>query len=321
MMKKIALLSAAFVLVSAVAARADIVILRDGRSYSGTLRTEPNGKLAFKDNQGIQYSFPVTQIQSLVFSNLADHIALRSGDSYSGQLLGAATIHFRGANGIGYVFPLKDVSSIVFTHDAASAPASASGGNGMNVAPAPQNGTPGFHPASETPSIVISSGTPVSVRTDEAIDSNVDQTGKIYSARIAQDVIDSTGNVAIPAGTPAQLHIANLGSDAAHPDLALDLYSIDLNGREYKVDTSSVTENGNAGYGLNKRTAEYAGGGAGLGALLGAVFGGGRGAGIGTLAGGAAGALTQYFTRGKQVKVPAESTLNFQLQRTLVLHP
>ena len=316
MMKKIALLSAAFVFFSAVAARADIVILRDGRSYSGTFAGAPGGKLAFKDNQGIQYSFPLAQIQSLVFSNLADHIALRGGDSYSGQLLGGATIHFRGANGIGYVFPLKDVASIVFTHDAA-----ASSGNPTRVAPAPRNGTPGFHPATETSAIVISSGTPITVRTGEAIDSNVDQAGKVYSARIEQDVVDSTGNVAIPAGTPAQLHIANLGTDAAHPDLALALYSIDLNGRRYKVDTSSVTESGKAGYGLNKRTAEYAGGGAGLGALLGAVFGGGRGAGIGTLAGGAAGALTQYFTRGKQVKVPAESTLNFQLQRTLVLHP
>jgi hypothetical protein len=31
--------------------------------------------------------------------------------------------------------------------------------------------------------------------------------------------------------------------------------------------------------------------------------------------------LTQIFTRGKQVNVPAESTLTFRLDRTLVLQP
>ena len=32
-----------------------------------------------------------------------------------------------------------------------------------------------------------------------------------------------------------------------------------------------------------------------------------------------AGLLTQIFTRGKQVKVPAETTMRFRLDRTLVL--
>ncbi|MDE3188405.1 MAG: hypothetical protein KGM96_12905 [Acidobacteriota bacterium] len=72
---------------------------------------------------------------------------------------------------------------------------------------------------------------------------------------------------------------------------------------------------------MNRKTAEYAGGGAALGALLGAAFGGGRGAGIGALAGVGGGALTQLLTHGKQVKVPAETILNFQLVQTLVLHP
>lgn len=317
-MKKAVLLSVAFVLASSLAARADFVILRDGKSYSGTYTGAPNGKLVFKDNQGIQYTFPVADIQSLVFSNVADHIALRGGQSYTGHLVDATRISFRGANGIGYVFPLSDVSSLVFTGNAEAAPPA--GAPAMDVAPAPTGNAPGFHPA-EMPSLVIPSGTPISVRTDEAIDSTADSVGKLYPGRIDQDVVDSTGNVGIPAGTSARLRIVNLTPNATHPDLALDLYSINVNGHEYHVDSSSVTANGKAGYGMNRRTAEYAGGGAGLGALLGAVFGGGKGAGIGALAGGGAGAVAQYFTRGKQVKVPAESTLNFQVQQTLVLHP
>jgi hypothetical protein len=51
------------------------------------------------------------------------------------------------------------------------------------------------------------------------------------------------------------------------------------------------------------------------------VFGGGKGAGIGALAGAGGGALTQLFTRGKEISVPAETVMTFRLERTLVLHP
>jgi hypothetical protein len=111
------------------------------------------------------------------------------------------------------------------------------------------------------------------------------------------------------------------GGAVRSPDLVLDLYSIDIGGQEYLVDSSSVTESNKSGLGLNRRTAELTGGGAGLGALMGAVFGGGKGAGIGALAGAGGGALTQLFTRGKQISVPAETTLTFRLERTLVMHP
>jgi uncharacterized protein YcfJ len=63
------------------------------------------------------------------------------------------------------------------------------------------------------------------------------------------------------------------------------------------------------------------GGGAAIGGLLGAIFGGGRGAGIGAAAGGGGGFITQLFTRGKQVKVPAETVLHFRLEKPLVLQP
>ncbi|HUY95066.1 MAG TPA: hypothetical protein VMU71_07190 [Terracidiphilus sp.] len=341
-MKRTALLLLGFVLFSAAAARADFVILRDGRSYSGTFRTAPDGKLRFKDASGIEYSFPTSQVQSLVFSNVSDHISLKTGESYTGQLEGATTIRFRGANGIGYVFPMRDVSSVVFTGtDAQSAPTGPATGTAggeagvppVNVPPAagttpppagmsPPPGASGYA-ADGTNSLVVASGTQISVRTDEAINSSHDEVGKLYSARIQLDVVDSTGNVGIPAGTPAKLQVVNLNANDASgkPELALDLYSINLNGTEYRVDSSSVTQKGSAGYGANKRTAEYSGGGAAFGALMGAIFGGGKGAAIGALAGAGLGAAGQYATRGKLVKVPAESVLNFQVQQALVLHP
>lgn len=327
-MKRAALFLLAFGLCS-VAARADFVILRDGRSFSGVYTGATTGKVTFTDDTGIQYTFPVAQVQSVVFSNVADHIALRNGQSYSGHLTGVSSVRFRGSNGIGYVFPLADISSLVITADhaqrlagAAAPPAGTTPGAGF-VASAPGAASLPAGAAAGTPSLVVPSGSQIVVRTDTAIDTASDAIGKLYPAVIQQDVADSVGGVGIPAGTQAQLKVIDLnqGTGSSTPDLALALHSVSLNGVVYRVDTSSVVEKNGAGYGMNKRTAEYAGGGAGLGAVLGALFGGGQGAGIGALAGGGMGAVTQFLTRGKRVQVPAESTLTFQLERTMILHP
>ena len=97
-----------------IAARADIVVLHDGTSYSG--HYAPAGKtLSFTDNQGIHYDLPVGDVQSLVFSNAADHLTLRNGRTYSGQLNGNEMISFQGNGGIDYQFPVRDVSSLILT--------------------------------------------------------------------------------------------------------------------------------------------------------------------------------------------------------------
>ena len=54
---------------------------------------------------------------------------------------------------------------------------------------------------------------------------------------------------------------------------------------------------------------------------MGGIFGGGKGAGVGALAGAGGGFITQVFTRGKEVRVPAESLMKFRLEKTLVLEP
>ncbi|HTZ56580.1 MAG TPA: hypothetical protein VMB49_00715 [Acidobacteriaceae bacterium] len=283
----------------ALTARADIVVLHDGTSYSGHFAPAGNGTLSFVDNQGIHYDLPVKDVQSLVFSNADDHLTLRNGRTYSGQLQGMTMIPFEGNGGIDYQFPLRDVSSLILT--GATAPAV----------------------ARHIPTVVIPEGTDIVIRTDDSIQSGQGSSGQLYPATIEQDVYGGSGSVAIPGGTRAKLVVSNVRSGGAvhSPELVLDLYSIDVHGEEYRVDSSSVTESNRSGLGANRRTAEFAGGGAGLGALLGAAFGGGKGAGIGALAGAGGGALTQLFTRGKEIKVPAETAMTFRLERTLVLHP
>jgi hypothetical protein len=83
--------------------------------------------------------------------------------------------------------------------------------------------------------------------------------------------------------------------------------------------TDTVDVNSKTGFGANKRTAEFGGGA--IGALLDGIFGGGKGAGIGAATSAAGGLLTQGLTRGKQVKIPAESSLTFRLEPTLIARP
>jgi hypothetical protein len=284
---------------AALPTHADIIVLHDGTSYSGHYSPSGNGKLAFTDNQGIHYDLPVADVQSLVFSNAADHLTLRNGKTYTGQLDGNGMISFQGSGSIAYQFPLRDVSSLVLT--GSQAPTA----------------------AHSIPTVVVPEGTDIVIRTDDSIRSGQDSSGQLYPATIEQNVYGSSGSIAIPAGTRAKLVVSNVRSGGAvhSPELVLDLYSIDVQGEQYRVDTSAVTESNRSGLGANRRTAEYTGGGAGIGALMGAVFGGGKGAGIGALAGAGGGALTQLFTRGKEISVPAETAMTFRLERTLVMHP
>jgi hypothetical protein len=169
---------------------------------------------------------------------------------------------------------------------------------------------------------VVSSGTEIHVRTDQAINlkAGQNQGEELYPGTVTADVLDQNGNVAIPRGSRAELAAVPL--DNSTNNLTLDLRSVTVNGQRYDIasqGTSAVGSSRSGGLGANKRTGEYVGGGALAGTLIGAIAGGGKGAAIGALAGGAAGAGTQVLTRGHELNVPAETELNFRLNQELSL--
>ena len=169
---------------------------------------------------------------------------------------------------------------------------------------------------------VLPEGTQISIRTNENIDSKTAQVDQTFSAEVAEDVLGSNGQVVIPKRSPATLILRNVkaGGTTGTPELALDLKTIRANGHTYHVSTTDIQKAAqNQGIGKNKRTGEYVGGGAALGTLLGAIAGGGKGAAIGAVAGAAAGGGAQVLTKGKDVKVPAETVLKFQLDQPLHL--
>jgi len=169
-------------------------------------------------------------------------------------------------------------------------------------------------------STTLPAGTEVHVRVDQDINAkngNISP-GSMFPGTVSRDITDASGNVVIPRGAHAQLSVVQASNNAN--DLTLDLRSIEMNGRNYRMDTEGTSAAGSSkrgGLGMNKRTGEYVGGGALAGTLLGALAGGGKGAAIGAVVGGAAGAGTQVLTRGKELNVPAETELNFRLNQSV----
>lgn len=163
----------------------------------------------------------------------------------------------------------------------------------------------------------IPSGTTLQVRNNESISSETASPGQTYSAVVAQDVTDAEGRVAIPRGSNATLVVREAngqGKMQGRSELVLDVGSVSTGGRTYRLETVDLVQQGKEGVGANKRTAVFAGGGTALGGIIGALAGGGKGAAIGALSGAAAGTATQAVTRGKTLRVPAETLLNFRLE-------
>ena len=161
----------------------------------------------------------------------------------------------------------------------------------------------------------VSAGTEIQVRTDQAINvKDAGRVGETYSGSVANEVLDQNGRVAIPKGSRAEMRLVSTGSNSK--DMTLDLDSVTVDGRRYKIQSEALNAGSNQkqGVGANKRTGKFVGGGAVAGTLIGALAGGGKGAAIGALAGGAAGAGAQTLTRGKSLDIPAETVLRFKIE-------
>jgi hypothetical protein len=254
--------------------------LRDGSVIYGQFINGNAQRIVFQDDNGMRRQFNLNQVQGIDFSNVTN--SLNRNNTYSDQRSGVT----------------DNNNSAYRTDDR---------GRGND------NRGRGTY-------AVLPAGEEISVRTDETIDERNAAEGRTFSASIVEDVRDSSGNVIVPRGAPATLVVRRVseGGTLSSGNFVLDLDSVRVNGRRYVVNTEDVKK-GETGIGANKRTAEYVGGGAVLGTLLGAIAGGGKGAAIGAIAGAAAGGGVQVLTKGKEIRVPAETVLKFRLEEPLTL--
>jgi hypothetical protein len=260
--------------------------MRDGTVIYGQFISGTSQNIVFQDDNGVRRRFDLNQIQGIRFDNVA-------------------TTAGRYDNPNGRNDDRRDNY-----YDQRQ-------GNSNNPAPNPNNNT-AYRNGNDW--ATLQPGTSISVRTDEDINSQNATEGRTFTASIVQDIVDGTGNVVIPRGSPATLVVRRIteGGTLSNGSFVLDLDSVRVNGHRYRVDTQDV-QKGDQGIGNNRRTAEYVGGGAVLGTLLGAIAGGGKGAAIGAIAGAAAGGGAQVLTKGHEIRVPAETVLNFRLDAPLHL--
>jgi hypothetical protein len=228
-----------------------------------------------------------------------------------------------GDDGIERRIPLTQIKSVDYGAGQARK-RKASG----EVAPSQETANEAAAPSSAPPAappIVtyeLSPGSEISVMTNEAIDSGTAAEGQTFDAQVTRDVRDANGDVVIPRGSGARVVIKSASKGnrfRGASDLVLDLQSAVINGQPYSIETADIRQKGKSGFGANKRSVEYTGGGAALGAIIGAIAGHGKGAAIRGAAGASAGALTQVLTKGSAIKVPAESVLTFKLDKPLTV--
>ena len=251
-------------------------------------------------------------------------VSLRDGSEYAGTVTGTTPteVTVKGDDNTTRTIAMKDVKSIEYD-DASAPPPAEQGKEGAKRARRERSHEDHYHPepsAVTTKTYELPAGTEVSVRSEETIDSARAAEGQTYAAEVTSDVLDAAGDVVVPSGANAQIVIrsaAKGGRIRGSSDLALDLASVSVGGQMYQLSTTDLVQQGKAGMGANKRTAEYTGGGALVGTVIGAIAGHGKGAALGALSGAGAGAITQVVTKGGSIKVPAETVLTFKLDRPL----
>jgi len=257
----------------------------------------------------------------------ADTLTLRNGRVITGQYLGGDARQIRMAIGDRVdTFNVEDVGDIEFGGNAAP-PSS-------QPPPAPdQNQGPGFRPLPPPPArdqgfaqqqpppmpvsgIQIPSGTPITVRMIEKVDSSVAHLGQTFRASVDEPVLVN-GQTTIPRGADALVKLVEdqqSGKFEGKTILTLALTDITINGQMIDTTTGNVTQ---ASSSRGARTAKVVGGATALGAIIGALAGGGRGAAIGAASGAAVGGGAEVLTKGQQVKIPSETRLNFTLQQPI----
>jgi len=216
--------------------------------------------------------------------------------------------------------------------DAGQPPASSMPANDQAVPPpaaAPANSAPPAAPAPPPPppppqpkQYVVPAGATVSIRMIDSVDSSVNQAGEVFEASLDAPIV--VGNdVVVPKGVNVYVRLtsaSSAGKMTGQSELRLELVKLEYQGQSFPLVSSTYSE---VGQSRTKDTEKKVGGGAIVGAILGGLLGGGKGAAVGAAAGAGAGGVYQGATQGKQVKIPSETKLDFQLDQpaTITVQP
>lgn len=270
-----------------ISAHADTLELKNGSVIKGTFIGGSEAQLSFKVGSTVQH-YAVADISALKF------------DSDSG----------RAPTDSGFAPRPKPETNYA---DSASRPAS----NSEPVSPAPVRSTPPS-PGIAGDRASVPTGTRLTIRTIDSIDSDHNRVGDKFAATLDQPLYVNDVLV-VPKGADVYGRLEEAkeaGRLAGKAQLKLSLTGIVVNGQTYPLSTGNYELSGKS---RTANTATKVGGGAAVGALIGAVIGGGKGAAIGAGVGAGAGTAVQVATQGDQVHVPSETLLEFALDQPVTI--
>ncbi|MCI0628530.1 MAG: BON domain-containing protein [Acidobacteria bacterium] len=164
--------------------------------------------------------------------------------------------------------------------------------------------------------VTVPAGTPVRIQMIDSVDSATNKVGETFLASLAAPIVVNN-EVIIPKDTDVYVKLANAktsGKFTGQSELTLELDNLKHQGTTYQVSSTTYQQ---VGASRGKDTAKKTAIGAAIGTAIGAIAGGGKGAAIGAGVGAGSGAAAQVFMKGKQVKVPAETKIDFQLEQPL----
>ena len=166
--------------------------------------------------------------------------------------------------------------------------------------------------------VEIPAGTTLVVRMIDSVDSSVNHAGEVFHAALEAPVVIND-QVVVSQGADVYVRLSSASSAGrmkGKSELHMELLKLEYQGRAYPLVSST---NSTEGASKGKNTAKKVGGGAAIGAIIGGIAGGGAGAAIGAGVGAGTGAVWSGVTKGKQVKIPSETTLNFQLEQPVAI--
>ncbi len=251
----------------------------------------------------------------------ADTLRLKDGTVLQGTFLGGSAREVRFDNGESVrTYPVDQVRTLEFqsggNHDSASGEVPRmrrSGGSYNDSEPRPSYSDAPAPSYGEVPS-----GTMITVRMIDPVDSRSAQLGQTFAASVDEPVM-SNGQTLIPRGADVVVKLVEdkqSGRIAGQTELGLALASIRVNGRMVDFTSEEVQERSSS---RGSRSAKTIGGGTALGAIIGGIAGGGRGAAIGAASGAAVGTGAELATKGQRVKVPSETRLSFRVSSAVRL--
>jgi len=141
-----------------------------------------------------------------------------------------------------------------------------------------------------TESGVVPSDTPLLVRTSDTVNTRRAWEDTIYDGSVAEDVVDQSGNVLIPKGSPVEMGVQSVGylgpGGAGMWELVLGLRAVTINGARYPVESVGDAWRRDVGIKDTRYVAKWIGGGSEAGRVL---------------------------TSGRRIDVPTEALLQFHI--------